>query len=351
MIQSIRIQYFRSYKDDSFEFEPGVNIIVGSNASGKTNLLEGLLVACQGKSYRAADKELVAHNSKWARLDLSSESTNRTIKIATCQNGKTQKTLEIDGKLITRPTLENTVPLVLFEPEHLQLLIGSPLLRRDYLDDLLEKTVVGFLDLRSRYKRTLLQRNALLKKGVRFLEQLFVWNVRLSELGDTIASHRQELVKKINTSLTDLYQNLSSSKTKATIKYISSCDTAQYGSSMLKKLESGAELDFIRGFTAYGPHRDDINIYINEKMASITASRGETRTLLLGLKIFELKIIEETRGQKPIVLLDDVFSELDGKRRKVLTEHLKGYQVFITTTDADVVIKHFADTCHILPVS
>ena len=111
------------------------------------------------------------------------------------------------------------------------------------------------------------------------------------------------------------------------------------------------DLDFLRGFTAYGPHRDDLQAVLNGHPLQVSASRGETRTMLLTLKVLELQILEEVRGQKPILLLDDVFSELDGARRRALTSYLESYQTFLTTTDADIVIKHFTETSNVIPIT
>lgn len=349
MITDLRLQSFRSYQDDSFEFEPGVNIIVGPNASGKTNLLEALQFVGLGSSYKARDIETIRHTKPWARLHGHGPTGPRTVKIEKTE-GSTKKSFEISGNFYKRLSIQKTLPVVLFEPEHLRLLTGSPERRREFMDDILSQITPEFSSLRRQYKRALAQRNALLKnRGNK--DQLFVWNVRLSELGGTIAQHRINLVKRINQNLQNIYRNLSDSKVKVEAAYASSCGLKQYGSSMLKKLENNSELDFERGFTAYGPHRDDLLITLDDHQASEVGSRGEIRTLLLSLKLVELNLIEEVRGQKPILLLDDVFSELDGARRRALTEYLSGHQTFITTTDADIVVQHFLDNCHIIPTS
>jgi DNA replication and repair protein RecF len=180
-------------------------------------------------------------------------------------------------------------------------------------------------------------------------DQLFVWNLRLSDLGGQVALHRQRLIEQINKEVTNTYQSIGGKKNQIEISYKSSCHGDQYSTKLLHKLESNQSVDEQRGFTGHGPHRDDITVNINGHDADTSASRGEVRTLLLTLKIIELKLLEEDRNQKPILLLDDVFSELDGSRRKALTETIKGYQTFITTTDADVVVRHFTETCHIIP--
>jgi len=323
--------------------------VVGPNASGKTNLLEALLVIARGASYRAGTDELVQFDKPWARLDAHTPTGQRSVKIDS-QSSPAKKTFEINGQVLSRLSLEKTIPTVLFEPQHLQLLTGRPDIRRDYLDDLLEQTNVGYAKLRRDYRRTLSQRNALLKKGPQQASsQLFAWNIRLSELGGQVASHRHVLVGKLNKQIGELYKRLSKSKVEVELSYSGSWQPQHYSSSLLRQLEEHTEQDFARGFTAYGPHRDDLQILLDNHLAQATASRGEARTLLLALKMLELDMLEQTRNQKPLLLLDDVFSELDGARRRAITEFLKDYQTFITTTDADVVTRHFINKCNIIP--
>lgn len=351
MITDIRLQHFRSYNDESFEIDPGVNIIVGPNASGKTNLLEAILMTCLGASYRAKEADLVQFDQPWARIDSRTPTGGRTIKLIAGTTAITKEFI-IDDQPLKRLLLPKTVPIVLFEPNHLQLLTGSPDLRREYLDNLLEQLVPGYATVRRQYKRTLAQRNRLLKQGRNPADsQLFAWNIRLSQLGAEIATQRIQLVEQLNNNIQRLYQDLSHSKARVTITYSSNCSNEQYSSDMLHKLEASIDRDFERGFTTYGPHRDDIVVSLNGHLIQEAASRGETRTMLLALKILEMQLIEQHRSQKPILLLDDVFSELDGARRRALTEILKGYQTFITTTDADVVVEHFLGSCNVIPLN
>lgn len=350
MFSDIRLQRFRSYRDESFEFDPSVNIIVGPNASGKTNLLEALYVLSTGKSFRAKEGELITHGASWSRIDGRVEGHPRTIKLIPQESGTVKKEFEIHDQHFSRLSLPKTIPVVLFEPNHLQLLHGSPDLRREYLDNLLTQITPQYEKLRRDYRRTLAQRNALLKKGTSAKTQLFAWDVRLSQLGSEIARSREELATEINKKLPDLYANLAHTKTTATILYMSSCDIKQYETNMLHALETRQVIDLERGYTTIGPHREDFSIFFDGRGAAEVASRGETRTILLALKILELSFVEHARDKRPVLLLDDVFSELDGARRKALTEVISGYQAFITTTDADVVVQHFMDNCHIIPM-
>jgi len=341
MIDTLRLQNFRSYKDSSFEFGAGVNIVVGPNASGKTNLLEAILVLSTGSSFRARDTELIKFGAPWSRLDGFFGSESRVVKIV--DSDPIKKDFMLDDKPFRRLNLERTVPIVLFEPNHLQLIIRGPQTRRDYFDDILERTQPNFRPLRRHFERTLAQRNALLKQSpAAAKKQLFAWNIRLSELGSQIALARQGLIDSLNKSIPKSYNQIAGKRSRAKLVYDSHFSVGSYSSRYLAKLEASVGLDFKRGFTGYGPHREDIVIYLNGQPAAAAASRGESRSLILALKIFELKLLEKLRGQKPIFLLDDVFSELDGSRRRHLVEHLKDYQSIITTTDADAVVEYFA---------
>jgi DNA replication and repair protein RecF len=144
MITDIRLQHYRSYDDGSFEIDSGVNIIVGPNASGKTNLLEAILMSCLGASYRAREADLVQFEQPWARIDARTPVGTRTVKLIGTTNGLIKKEFVINDQPLKRLLLPKTIPAVLFEPNHLQLLTGSPDLRREYLDDLLEQLVVGY---------------------------------------------------------------------------------------------------------------------------------------------------------------------------------------------------------------
>ncbi|HSX15587.1 MAG TPA: DNA replication and repair protein RecF [Candidatus Saccharimonadales bacterium] len=345
MIADLRLQQFRSYRDASFEFGPGVNIIVGPNGSGKTNLLEAILVLARGSSYRVGDIDLLRFDADWFRLDaqMEPEDTQRTLKFTTVP--RLAKAYEVDGKQYQRLTLQQMLPVVLFEPNHLQLLHGAPDLRRSYLDDILEQTIPGFTSFRRNYRRVLAQRNALLKRPKKpTTQELFPWDLRLSELGATITRARADLCVQLAEGLGGLYGDISQAKTEVSIAYQPKFPLESYESALLAKLESHLPEDILRGFTAYGPHREDFLVTFDGRPADESASRGETRTALLALKIIELQLLEAVRNQTPLLLLDDVFSELDGVRRRALTGFLQRYQTFLTTTDADVVVKHFTDS-------
>lgn len=350
MIYDIRLQQFRSYTDESFEFNPAVTIIVGPNASGKTNLLEAILVAARGSSYRAKDTDLVQFEKSWARLDARTDDGDRTVKITPEETYKKQ--FVINEQKLYRLATTRTIPVVLFEPDHLRLLAGSPERRRTYLDELLIQTTPGYGTTLRNYKQALAQRNALLKQPTNNITQnIFPWNVKMSQLAGAIVTARVGLVAGLAATITDLYKTLSHTDTTVTISYTSTCGADQYESNLLHKLESNLAIDQQRGFTSSGPHRDDMQITFDGHPSPLSASRGETRTAVLALKILELQILERVRAQKPLLLLDDVFSELDGARRHALTDYLSRYQTFITTTDADIALASFGKDCTVIPLS
>jgi len=349
VISSLRLQNFRSYKDASFEFNEGVNIIIGPNASGKTNVLEGLLYVCIGGPFRALDKENIRHRTSWARLDsITNTNQTRTLKIKRIDGGA-QKEFVIDGQPTKNLSFADTIPVVLFEPDDLQQLTTSPERRRDFIDSILQQLDAEFKQQQRDYGRALAQRNRLLKNGHHVAkETIFAWNIRLSELGGQIVAKRLELINRLNKGLGESYSRLANKKHRVQLAYQSDVPQTQYASQMLKHLEKTFESDLLRGFTSVGPHRDDIQISINKIPIYHHASRGETRTTLLALKIQETRLLEKAREQRPLLLLDDVFSELDGARRQALTEFIKDYQSFITTTDADVVSKKFTKAARLI---
>lgn len=350
-LNDLKLTNYRSYIDEVFEFGEGVNIIVGPNASGKTNLLEAVLVLCSGSSYRVRDVDLIRFDEPWARIEADTTEGKRVVTIERVEDTGKKKYV-IGGNSLSRLTLQKTIPVVMFEPEHLRMLSGGPQRRRDYMDNLLEQTIPTFGRLRREYRRTLAQRNSLLKSLQSDHDaQLFAWNVRLSELGGKIVRARNELIQTLQHEISEVYNQLASASGTVELKYVSDAPTEQYSSSVLTLLSNNIQKDRLRGFTGNGPHRHDLEIYLNGHPAAVSASRGETRTLLLALKIMELQLIEQVRDKKPLLLLDDVFSELDGARRKALTKFLTHYQSFITTTDADIVVQHFMDNCTILPLA
>ena len=341
MIKSLKLQNFRSYGNKTFNFDPTTNILVGPNAIGKTNILEAILVSRVGSSYRAKDIDLIAFKKDWARIDALDDGSERIIKIQ--KTSFPPKTFEINNQTYKRLPASLKLPVVLFEPNNMMVLNGSPEGRRTYLDNYTEQVDPEYGLILRKFIRAIAQRNSLLKGPLTpRADQLFPWNIRVSQLGGQIVKYRTELINKINKILPAIYSNLSKDNVQTRLVYVPQLPVSSYESSYLKKLEENLNEDIRIGFTTYGPHRDDFSFTFNGHPSNTYASRGEIKTAVLALKVTELENLKNTKEAPPIVLLDDVYSELDHVRRKALTSYLAGSQLFITTTDADLVSRRLA---------
>lgn len=334
MISKIRLRQYRSYLDSTFELSPGLNIIIGPNASGKTNLLEAVMFICKGTSFRTTDTELIMHNKNWARLEALVNGVQRTVSLRNSNNPP--KEFAIDNKPYLRINQTQQIPVVLFEPNHLLMLSGSPELRRNYLDNILDYTAADYKRNRLNYIKTLKQRNALLKTGQVRKSELFPWNIRLSHIAGLLIKERLALADSINSKINDIYHTIAKDNKTITVRYKTCVEPEGYESLLLKKLDQSLELDLLRGFSAYGPHREDLEVLTNDKLSNQATSRGEARTIVIALKTIEANTIQQTSGFSPIILLDDVFSELDSSRTKQITHLLNENQTLITTTDKDI---------------
>lgn len=350
-LQDITLINFRSYTESSFEFDGGVNIIVGPNASGKTNILEAIHCICFGKGFKGSEQAMIRHREDWLRIESRIGEKERTFTLKKEPNeARAKKKITLDNNQTPRLKIGDIIPIVLFEPDDLRLTSGSPTRRRDYLDKLLIQTIAGYKTDLLAYERVLKQRNSALKYEGVDSSQFFAWNVQLADRGSKIVKERSRIITEINSKITDIYSSVAGGKYKISAEYSSSLPVDYYPEKFLKNLEHNLNNDRSRGITSIGPHRDDVVFKINNKNMKEVASRGENRTLVLALKIIELGILENVRNMKPIILLDDVFSELDGLRRRMLTAHLSNHQSILTTTDADVVGKSMSKDSRIIAI-
>jgi DNA replication and repair protein RecF len=241
-----------------------------------------------------------------------------------------EKNYLVNDKKTKRIPKKNIYPIVLFEPNDLFLFHGSPSKRRDYIDRFITQIDPQYTNILNRYEKALRQRNALLKQGITDTSKYFPWEVILSEYGASIVARRARLIEKINTLITKKYKTISNNKDVITIEthYTPLTYTSEQ---FLEDLSQSFNKDLIVKHTTVGPHRHDIYFKINNQPIEATASRGELRTTLLALKFIEAEIIEDIIKKKPIILLDDVFSELDEERQAQLLS-LEN-QTIITTTE------------------
>ncbi|MEO5949585.1 MAG: DNA replication and repair protein RecF, partial [Candidatus Saccharimonas sp.] len=327
-LKRLSIQNFRVHKKCTVEFEDSVTLIIGQNGSGKTSLLEAIYISLRGKSFKGTDETIRRSGDEWYRIDLETDAHTRTVKH---QLTGYKKTFQIDGKTHYRLTDKVKYPVVLFEPEDLRIVSGSPSRRREYLDTFIAQYNPHYSTTLHRYERALLQRNKLLKRPQLNHDEVFAWDVSLSRYGADIVAARQELIEYIDTHISEIYRTIAPTKDVVSVRYShQSPITAQH---LLTELEHAYERDRAVGATSVGPHRHDLLISFNDGSADTTGSRGELRTITLALKFIEASRIIETTGLHPIILLDDVFSELDHTRQHRLLSEFQNHQVIMTSVD------------------
>ena len=327
-LKRLSVQNVRVHKKYTLELEDTVTLIVGPNGSGKTSLLEAIYIALRGKSFKGVDETIRRSGDEWYRIDLDTDRGMRTVKH---QLIGTKKTFEIEEKIHQRLTDRFKHPVVLFEPDDLRIVSGSPTRRRDYLDTFIAQYSPQYTTILHRYDRALLQRNKLLKRPQHTKDELFAWNVSLSRYGADIIAARQELIGLIDALTTTTYRTISPTEDTVEVRY--SHQTPTSPQHLLAELEQSYERDRMLGTTSIGPHRHDMIVLFNQSLASEVGSRGELRTITLALKFIEASIIAEKTGERPIILLDDVFSELDHTRQQRLLSEFQDYQVVMTSTE------------------
>lgn len=329
-VKTLHVKHIRSHSEYSIDFSPEVTIITGANGSGKTSLLEAVYLSLQGSSFRGSDRDLLKISSPWWKIDIILDDQQvRTIKFDP-EKTTSRKQFVIDSKTTARIPAKLKHPVVLFEPEDLRLLHGSPARRRQFIDRFISQLNPLYGPSLRKYERALKQRNNLLKHSYINDDQLFAWNVALAEHGSYIIEQRIAFIEQINNNLAGLYQDIAGTHDDVSIHY-SHTFVGDIKQKLLNELHAHLERDRYLGNTSVGPHRHDVIFEINNSPALSVASRGEARTIVLALKFLEVDIIEQLTGKTPIILLDDVFSELDASRQQLLTSQLKGHQIIITS--------------------
>lgn len=335
---SLQLTNFRSYKRADFDLGENITLVVGPNASGKTNLLEAVYVLVAGKSFRAKEIDLINHGQSYFRIELKSPDDNYSLGFK-YEDGRQEKRVA-HGK--TKKSLAQhlgTLQAVLFEPGDLNLISGPPDRRRRYLDYILCLTDKQYLKGLQQYRKVLRQRNALLGDFAidAIQNQIFAWDIQLTDLAVDIFNKRQALVQHINRLADGLYAEIAGEPVGLKMNYSASVPAEDYADNFMRTLQSNLTRDLAAGFTTIGPHREDFAVSFGSGNLTAVASRGETRTAVLVLKLAEMNYVEAVTGVNPLLLLDDVFSELDNSRRQFLLHKLGGRQTIITTTEADTL--------------
>ena len=353
-VKKIRLINFRNLSDLAIDFDSSLNIFIGNNAQGKTNIIESIYTLMRGGSYRTADdRNLINWNQRKSyilgEVQLKEENYQINILLQSIENSEEnnkdfKKTIKINKKYQNRSTLFKKFNPVIFSPEDLQIIKSTPSLRRKFLDEVIINIYPPYYKYLKNYNRILFQRNTLLKKDrikPEIKKQLAIWDQKIIELGTLIILYRIKILKKLNQKAKIFHQMMSENQETIKLKYKSNIlsDYADDENTIRKvmqlKLEDAQEKDFQLKLTTVGPHRDDYYIMNNKVNLGIYGSQGQQRTAVLSLKLAALELFKEIENEYPPLLLDDVMSELDQERKIFLIKLIKekAVQTFITSID------------------
>lgn len=328
IIESIKLTNFRNHSTYILKCDDDISLIIGDNGYGKTSVLEAIYILTRGKSFRATDPDILKRGEDFYRIELNYLSGETTIAT---YDGKT-KTFIIADKKSKRLPKKSKYPIVLFLPSDLNLISHAPSRRRDYFDRIFSEFDDNYNLNLLKYNKALKQRNELLKNDFLTKDALFSWNILLSKYGTYLYNNRKQFIQEINNKLTSVYYSIAENQDSIIINYKTDLDSIT-NQDYLNNLERNFDKDHYLGHTSFGIHRDDYIFNFNHKLADGSASRGETRSIILALKFIEANLIEQKTHKTPIILLDDVFSELDHTRRHHLINNFKNNQVIITSVE------------------
>ena len=383
-IKSIRIENFRNYGRLDLQVEPSINVLYGENAQGKTNIIEAIYLCTCARSHRTSkDKEMILHGQKQYKVSIVLASQRMTDHNAYDEKLSITyfEASDMPSEIIKAKRLieYNEVPLerlsdlmgifhaVVFAPEDLLLIKEGPSVRRRYMDLLISQVRPCYFHDLVTYTKILQQRNQTLKllrqkKSSHLLDssengEIEIWDYPLSEVATRIIVERILFSKRISAIASQKHEQISGGKEKLFVKYrtvpsLLSEDVLQNPEEKKEKIESillerfknTHQEDYERGTTGSGPHRDDLELSLDGDGLRAFASQGQQRSAALALKLAELQIIMEETGEMPVLLLDDVFSELDSRRRSCLLSNIENAQVFITCTDRSFILQEMKDS-------
>ena len=342
-IEELTLRNFRNYEDTTLYPHEGVNLFFGANGSGKTNLLEAVHYCALGKSHRVTgDQSVIRLGQEFASCGVSVRSggVRREIDVRLLPGESSKKTICVDHKQIRRfSDMMGCLQCVIFSPEDLGLIREGPSVRRRYLDMMISQVNRGYFIALQQYRSGLDQRNALLKTlrndpraDMGLLE---VFEQAMAGPAAVIVGERKKVIALLSALAAETYRSISGrEKEDFQVSYHSAFrDTDSVEKDFLKTLRENRAEDLRLGITSSGPHRDDLNLSLSKKSMKIFASQGQVRTGALSLKLAQMKALRQMSGEPPVLLLDDVMSELDKDRRMRLVKEISDYQTFITCTD------------------
>lgn len=338
-VKWVRLKNFRNYEECFVEFKEGINLISGKNGQGKTNLVEAVMLGALTKSPRTSrDDDMKMENTTHAEAEVCIERKFGEVKIKSIIDNETKKSFYINGNGVKKVSeVFGNLVAVYFSPNDLKIVSGSPSERRDFMDSDISQLSGVYYNLVQRYNKVLDQRNKLLKTvhNKMLLEsQIDVWNEQLASLAGQIIKTRKSFIKKLTIPAIETMKYISKDSDNLTISYVGvkGETSEEIKNEILKALKFNLDKDMELGYTTVGPHRDDVRFELNGRDSKIFASQGQQRSIVLALKLAELEVFEKELGEKPVLVLDDVFSELDSVRQKSLYKKFEGVQVLMTGT-------------------
>ena len=347
MIRNLHLEYYRNYESLELKLSPSIQIFCGKNAQGKTNILESIYFASIGRSHRTQnDSDLIAWGQNQAQIDLDVVKFGVPKRLRfNLLRGKSTRIFSNELP-IRRSELIGRLKTVLFSPEDLSLIKGAPNLRRRFLDIELSQASPRYYQDLIDYRRVVDSRNLILKRireksSQKLKDMLDVWNEEFVTLANRIVQRRIEATQRFSKIAAEFHSQISSGEEDLQIRYQihgSRGKIDDYSEWIRSYLQSNREVEIYRGSTEIGAHRDDLKFSINDVNAKNFSSQGQQRTAALSIKLAELEFLNEESGEYPILLLDDVMSELDSNRRKQLLRFLleRKIQTLITATDATI---------------
>lgn len=341
VIKSMSLQNYRNYKALCLDFDPSTNIFYGDNAQGKTNILEAVYVSGTTKSHRSAkDRELILFSEEEAHICTMMERQGMVHKIDMHLRKNKTKGIAIDGIPIRKASeLFGIINFVFFSPEDLSIIKNGPSERRRFIDSELCQLDKIYLYNLSNYNKIVLQRNKILKElffRPDYKEVLEVLDLQLLQYGREIINRRKNFIKELNAIIGNIHRQLSGGQEEIILEYEANTEEEQF-SDLLKK---HMDRDIRQKTTTVGPHRDDLSFFVNGIDIRKFGSQGQQRTAALSLKLSEIELVKRTIHDTPILLLDDVLSELDSNRQNYLLNSIRDIQTMITCTGLDELIQH-----------
>lgn len=352
-IKRLQMLNYRNYNVLDISLGPHVNVFMGDNAQGKTNILEGIYYCAFARSHRTSkDRELINWNSNNALLSITvgRERLDKRIDISILKDGK--KAIQVNKIKIKKiGELFGNFNVVMFSPEDLKIIKDSPGVRRKFIDmELCQLNPKYYYNL-VQYNKVLNERNSILRNRNINKDILDVYDMQLVEFGYNIIIDRLEYIQKLNKYSDKIHSDITSGKEKIEFKYISTIkDLENIKENFYSLLEKNRSRDCERGITSIGPHRDDFTVLINDIDTKSYGSQGQQRTAVLTIKFSSLKIIKELTGEHPVLLLDDVLSELDFSRKRYILSTIGDIQTIITCTGIEDLYEYLDDKSKVFKV-